>query len=208
MLAADRHYVIPPMQLRTVKAGDGPLLKELTLRSVEEAPYAFGGPETLEEERKRPDAQWDELAAECAGDVEAWRDRCVGYFILNGETACAKALGYLSFKVPGLAKMSGVWVDPRHRRKGLGQKLVRETCRWAASTGANRLLLWVDDTLARPLGLAPEGANRLLLWVDDTNPGAARFYQALGFNPTGESRPVSPGSPLLESGYERPLPAA
>lgn len=173
------------MHLRAVQAGDGPLLKELTLRSVEEAPYAFGGPETLEEERNRPDAAWDELAAECGGDVETWRDRCVGYVILNGETACAKALGFLSFKVPRLAHMTGVWVDPRYRRQGLGQQLVHETCAWASS----------------------KGANRLLLWVDDTNPGAARFYEALGFNPTGDSRPVSPSSPLRENAFERQLAA-
>jgi ribosomal protein S18 acetylase RimI-like enzyme len=177
--------MILPMHLRAVKAGDGPLLKELTLRSVEEAPYAFGGPATLHEERKRPDAQWDELAAECGGDVEMWRDRCVGYIILDAETARAKALGFLSFKVPGLAHKSGVWVDPQCRRRGLGQRLVDETCGWAAS----------------------KGANRLLLWVDDTNPGAARFYEALGFNATGESRPVSPTSPLRERAYERPLTA-
>jgi hypothetical protein len=68
------------MHLRTIKAGDGAILKSVTLRSVVDSPYAFGGVETLEEERKRPDAQWEELAAECGGEVEAWRDRCVGYF--------------------------------------------------------------------------------------------------------------------------------
>jgi hypothetical protein len=51
------------------------LLKALTLRSVEEAPYAFGGTETIDVERQRPDAEWDAIAAECGGDVDAWRDR-------------------------------------------------------------------------------------------------------------------------------------
>jgi len=173
------------MHLRTIIAGDGALLKELTLRSVTEAPYAFGGLETIEEERNRPDAQWDALAAECGGDVEVWRDRCVGFFIFDGETACAKALGSLSFKVPGLAHMTGVWVDPRYRRQGLGKWLVHEACRWADS----------------------KGADRLVLWINDTNPIAVRFYEALGFIPTGESRAVHPGSPLRESGYERLLTA-
>jgi hypothetical protein len=42
------------MHLRTIKAGDGAILKAVTIRSVEEAPYAFGGVGTVEEERQRP----------------------------------------------------------------------------------------------------------------------------------------------------------
>jgi ribosomal protein S18 acetylase RimI-like enzyme len=172
------------MHLRAVKAGDGSLLKAITLRSVEEAPYAFGGLETLHQERERPDAQWDELAAECGGDVKAWRDRCVGYLIMDSDKACAKALGYLSANVPGLAHMSGVWVDPQYRRQGLGRWLVHQACDWAAS----------------------KGATRLLLWVDDTNPGAVGFYCSLGFRPTGESRPVSPTSSDRERSLAIALP--
>ncbi|MDB5325727.1 MAG: GCN5-related N-acetyltransferase [Phycisphaerales bacterium] len=173
------------MHIRTIKTGDGPLLKELTLRSVAEAPYAFGGLDTLAEEQERPDQHWDGFAAECAGDVEEWRDRCVGYVAFDGEVACAKAIGFLSAKDPTLAQMSGVWIDPRFRRQGLGRRLVGETCEWAVS----------------------KGANRLLLWVDDANPDAARFYEALGFKATGKTRPVGEGSPLLESAYKRPLSA-
>ena len=171
------------MLLRTIEIGDGPLLKELTLRSVEEAPYAFGGAGTLEEERQAPDAKWDDLAAECGGAVDAWRDRCVGYVMLDGETACAKALGWLSSKTPGLAFMSGVWVDPRYRRQGLGRQMVEATCRWALD----------------------KAATRLRLWVDDTNPGGARFYEALGFVATGERRPSGERSTVEEVGYERTL---
>ena len=54
---------------------------------------------------------------------------------------------------------------------------------------------------------AAHGADHLKLWVDDTNPGAAEFYQALGFRPTGENRPLSPGSSDWESSFERPLAA-
>src|SRR4051794_38994129 len=165
------------MRLRTIRSDDGPLLKEITLRSVEEAPHAFGGIGTLDEERRRPDSQWDDLAAECAGEVEAWRDRCVGYFITDDQAICAKALAYLSSKVPGLAHMSGVWVDPHWRRQGLGRWLVTSACDWAGS----------------------KGAQRLQLWVDDTNPGAIEFYLSLGFRATGERRPVSPTAPNGEA---------
>lgn len=174
-----------PMNIRTIKTGDGPLLKELTLRSVADAPHAFGGPDTLTEEQERPDEHWDGFAAECAGDVEAWRDRCVGYFAFDDEIACAKAIAFLSVKNPGIAQMTGVWVDPRFRRRGLGKRLVRETCEWAVS----------------------KGANRLMLWVDDANPDGVLFYEALGFKAAGKSRPVSEDSPLRESAYELSLGA-
>jgi ribosomal protein S18 acetylase RimI-like enzyme len=162
----------PSMHIRTVNSCDGPLLKQMTLSSVEDSPYAFGGPETLSEEQLRPDTEWSDLAAECAGEVEAWRDRCVGYFAMDGETACGKALAFLSSKTPSHAHMSAVWVDPRFRRLGLGRMLVQEASRWAIS----------------------KGADRLRLWVDDRNPQAAAFYRALGFVPTGKSRPVLPTS--------------
>ena len=82
------------MLLRGIKSDDGPLLKELTLRSVEEAPYAFGGKHTFEEERNRSDAEWNQFAAEFGGDVELWRNRCIGYFILDGDKVCAKPRDY------------------------------------------------------------------------------------------------------------------
>jgi ribosomal protein S18 acetylase RimI-like enzyme len=174
------------VQLRTIKAGDGPLLKEITLRSVEEAPYAFGGVGTLDEERRRPDSQWDDLAAECGGDVEAWRDRCIGYFIMDGDSVCGKALGYLSGKTPRLAHMSGVWIDPRYRRRRLGRWLVMATCDWASS----------------------KGARRLQLWVDDTNPAGVAFYASLGFRATGDRRRINPNAVEEESSFELALPLA
>src|SRR5260221_13177264 len=127
------------MQLRAIKADDGPLLKEATLRSVEDAPYAFGGMGTLAEERLRPDSQWHQFAAEFAGEVAAWRDRCVGYFIEDGDRVCAKAICYLCDRTPRRAYLSGVWVDSRHRRQGLGRWMVREACRWAVAKRADHL---------------------------------------------------------------------
>ena len=52
------------MRIRTIQTGDGPLLKELTLRSVAEAPYAFGA--TLEDALSADAASFDAVAAEHA----------------------------------------------------------------------------------------------------------------------------------------------
>jgi ribosomal protein S18 acetylase RimI-like enzyme len=173
------------MDIRTVRSTDGMLLKAATLRSVEDAPHAFGGPETLAEEGSRPDAHWHQLAAECAGEVAEWRGRCIAYFATDGEAVCGKAISFLGGKTSRTAYLSGVWVDPAFRRQGLGRRLVREACAWAAS----------------------KGADALKLWVDDANPAGAAFYQSLGFQPTGESRPVSPRSADRQSCFGLALPA-
>lgn len=172
---------LPSATLRTVRADDGPLLRELTISSVEDSPHAFGGAETLAEEQARTDAQWSEFAAECAGEVEAWRERCVAYFVEQDGVACGKAIVFLSKRAPIYAQVNGAWIDPRYRGRGLGRQMIDAAQAWA---------------LAR-------GADRIRLWVDDRNPAGAAFYRAIGFVPTGLTRPVSPQSADLESGFER-----
>jgi ribosomal protein S18 acetylase RimI-like enzyme len=169
------------MEIRAFQADDGMLLKRVRLRSLEDAPYAFGGPQTFLDESALPDSHWHQLAAEVGGQVPAWRERCVSYVVLDsaGE-ACGTGSCFLCSRVPRRAYFSAAWVDPRCRRQGIGRRLVEMATAWAAA----------------------HGADHLRLWVDDTNPGAAKFYRALGFEPTGESRPVSPNSSDLESSFE------
>jgi ribosomal protein S18 acetylase RimI-like enzyme len=184
------------MHLRLIQSGDGPLLKDVTLRSVEAAPYAFGGIETLAEERARTDDEWAQLAAECAGLVDAWRERCAAFVIMDDEVpadggreivvCCAKALVFLLPRESGVAQVNAVWVDRRYRRRGLGRWLMREACAWAAA----------------------RAARRLVLWVDEPNTGGAEFYARLGFTPTGRRRPVRAGASVYEAAFEIDLPAA
>jgi len=171
------------MQIRMVNAADGMLLKRMRLRALDDAPYAFGGEETLVQERALPDEHWHTLARELGGEVKAWRDRCATWFILGdggGDDVQAQGSSFLCDRVAGRAYFSAAWVDPRYRRRGLGRHLVREALAWAAA----------------------RGCDHLKLWVDDTNPGAASFYRAMGFIPTGEVRPVSATSSDRESSFE------
>ena len=169
------------MEIRAFQADDGMLLKRVRLRTLQDAPYAFGGPQTFNEESALPDSHWHRLAAEVGGQVPAWRDRCVSYVVLDsaGEPR-GTASSFLCSRVPRRAWFSAAWVDPRCRRQGIGRRLLEMAMAWAAA----------------------HGADHLRLWVDDTNPAAARFYRALGFQPTGESRPVSPNSWDRESSFE------
>jgi ribosomal protein S18 acetylase RimI-like enzyme len=170
------------MDLRPYRADDGMLIKRVRLRSLADAPYAFGI-DSFDEEAALPDSHWHQLAAQVSGQDPPWRDRCVSYVVLEGDDPCATVTCYLCPRVPRRAYVTSAWVDPRHRRSGLGRRLVDAAIGWAAA----------------------HGADHLRLWVDDTNPDAAEFYRALGFAPTGENQPVSPGSPERQSGFERRL---
>jgi ribosomal protein S18 acetylase RimI-like enzyme len=171
------------MEIRAFRSDDGMLMKTIRLRALADASYAFGGPETLAQEAAQPDSHWHQVAAEVGGDVEAWRERCISYVVFDGDEPCGTASSYLCSRIAGRAYFSAAWIDPRYRRRGLGRQLVRRAIDWAAA----------------------HGADHLRLWVDDTNPGAAKFYEALGFDRAGENRPVSPGSELRESCFERRL---
>ena len=160
------------------------LIKQVRLRSLADAPYAFG-PGTFAEEAALPDSHWHQLAAQVGGQDPQWRDRCVSWVVLDGEDACGTATCYLCPRVPGDAYFTAAWIDPRYRRRDLGRQLVDTAIAWAAV----------------------HGAERLRLWVDDTNPDAAEFYRALGFAGTGESQPVSECSSDRQSCFERLLTA-
>ena len=170
------------MDIRPFRADDGMLIKRVRLRSLADAPYAFGAG-TFEEEAALPDSHWHQLAAQVGGQDPAWRARCASWVVLDGDEACGTATCYLCPEVPRRAYFTSAWVDPRYRRRGLGRQLVDMAIAWAAA----------------------HGADELRLWVDDTNPAAAKFYRALGFVATGENRPVSEGSPDRQSGFERRL---
>jgi ribosomal protein S18 acetylase RimI-like enzyme len=160
------------------------LIKRVRLRSLVDAPYAFGAG-TFEEEAALPDSHWHQLAAQVGGQAPEWRDRCVSYVLLDGDDPCGTATCYLCPRVLHHAYFTSAWIDPRRRRRGLGRQLVDAAVAWAAA----------------------HGAEQLRLWVDDTNPDAAEFYRALGFAATGENQPVSEGSSDRQSCFERGLAA-
>ncbi len=162
------------------------LIKRVRLRSLADAPYAFGL-KSFEEEAALPDAHWHQLASQVGGQDPQWRDRCASFVVLDGDDddACGTATCYLCPSVPRRAYFTAAWIDPCYRRRGLGQRLVDAAVAWAAA----------------------RGADHLRLWVDGTNPEAAEFYRALGFVATGENRPVSEGASDRQSAFERRLAA-
>lgn len=142
------------VRVRRISAADGPLLRELRLRSLAEAPEAFG--QSLADAAARPDAEWRaEAKAASQGDRRAW-------FIAHDAAADGPtSLGVVLARrrPPDVALVFSMWVDPRVRRGGVGRALIRAASDWAA----------------------PWGADRVVLWVVAGNEPAIRFYQRLGF---------------------------
>lgn len=74
-----------------------------------------------------------------------------------------------------------MWVDPRYRRQGIGDALIRRVVNWARGMGYGELFLWVVDG----------------------NGSAERLYERNGFRATGAVQEVRPGE--LEHEMSRSL---
>jgi ribosomal protein S18 acetylase RimI-like enzyme len=84
----------------------------------------------------------------------------------------------------GQVRLVAMWVEPASRRSGAGRALTRAVIDWARAASAHQLVLDVTDS----------------------NDSAIRLYQALGFRPTGRTRPLS--SDPARSTVEMRLPLA
>ncbi len=69
------------------------------------------------------------------------------------------------------AAMTGMWVDPRFRRQGIGEILVIHVIRWARAARYDEMFLWVTDV----------------------NADAERLYARNGFASTGAVQEIRPG---------------
>ena len=63
------------------------------------------------------------------------------------------------------AAMTAMWVDPRFRRQGVGEVLVKHVIEWARSSRYDEMFLWVTDV----------------------NANAERLYQRLGVHSRDEA---------------------
>lgn len=170
------------LRVRRIRDDEAPLLREVRLRALADAPEAFG--QTVAEAASRSDDEWRQQARQsAAGDRRAWflaevwsaaaESRLVG--IVNGRRRPPEDLLVFS-----------MWVDPQLRRLGIGRRLIDAIDAWGHA--------W--------------DARRTVLWVFAANESAIRFYRSLGFDvesegPDGEigrsygalamSRATSPG---------------
>ena len=155
------------MEVRPARAADWEALRELRLRALADAPDAFAS--TLE--------------AELAFPAEEWRRRSAGgpasarFIAREGGSGVGLAAIFAEPATPGRMHLVSMWVDPRHRRRGVARALVDQALRWAAE----------------------RQAREVILWVMDQNTAARALYERAGFRPTGERQPLPSNPELTES---------
>lgn len=120
-----------------------------------------------------PDAFGSTLAREQGFGEAEWRERMRASFVVlvEGEPV---ALGAGHGDPPGPLHVGAMWVDPAYRGRGLSTLVLDEIAAEAQSQGRG-----------------------LELDVVRGNGVAERAYRARGFRPTGETRPLRPGSDLV-----------
>jgi ribosomal protein S18 acetylase RimI-like enzyme len=140
------------MDVRRLREDEVELLRDVRLRALADAPWAFGS--SYAREVAYPPERWQRFAD---------HHESVIYVAVEGGTAYGMAGGY----VPegGDVVLWGMWVDPRARGLGLARTLVEAVVAWARERGAPAIRLDVTDTeragpaaaLYRSLGFAPTG---------------------------------------------------
>jgi ribosomal protein S18 acetylase RimI-like enzyme len=149
--------------------------KDVRLRALQEAPYAFGS--TYARESQFDDAEWGKRVGRWNGELGA------GFIAMDDQTACGIAGSFLDSNDPSRADLLSMWTAPTHRRRGVGRLLVNEVLSWAR--GRN--------------------ARALALMVTNNNESAILFYQRLGFAATGRTEPYPNDPAVFEIEMSRPI---
>jgi ribosomal protein S18 acetylase RimI-like enzyme len=135
------------------------LFKDVRLRALQEAPYAFGS--TYAREVQFTGAEW-------AQRLERWNgQRGAGYLAMDDSNVCGIAGSLLDENDPTRAQLVSMWTAPTHRQRGVGRFLVNAVLNWAQG----------------------QSVCTLLLMVTSNNDSAIRFYDRLGFTRTGRAEP-------------------
>ncbi|CAG9189062.1 Acetyltransferase [Paraburkholderia tropica] len=147
----------PSLTVRRIAADQGAVLRELRTASLRDAPYAFG--DSLEDALSADAAVYDAAAARHADSHAATS------FILYTEGHPAGLIGANFESAPARrAFVFALWVAPAVRHLRGGELLLNAALEWLVS----------------------EGATQVYAWVTDSNTTAMRFYERLGFGPTGD----------------------
>jgi len=138
--------------VRRAVLGDEPILRELRLEALSNAPDAFGS--TYEREVARTTADW-----------QRWMSPGVTFILYESAGARGMVAGVHDEVDPSVVHLMAMWVHPEIRGSGGAAELVSAVMTWARSAGAIVVRLKVI-----------QGNDR-----------ARRFYERMGFCPTGKS---------------------
>ncbi len=150
------------MEIRRLLTDDGERLRDIRLRALRDAPYAFSS------SYEREAAYGPELWASGVAQSDGAQDGAVFVAVEDGR-CLGMAGGFFPDERRDAATLWGMWVYPSARGRGLGRRLVEAVIAWARDRGVARVELAVADAepsrpaaaLYRELGfVATESASR------------------------------------------------
>ena len=140
------------IEIGRLAAEEGLRLRTIRLRSLADAPDAFGS--TYGKAATRPPDSWAAQLRELPTFVAIVDGEDVG--IVRGARDDSR---------PDTAWLISMWVAPEVRGQGVGEALIDAVVEWARASGARRLLLDVGDhnqpaiALYARMGFEPNGTS-------------------------------------------------
>jgi ribosomal protein S18 acetylase RimI-like enzyme len=120
------------IDVRRVESDEWVELRDVRLRALADAPYAFASTH----------------AREVAFAEAEWRRRIAGgpwWLARVDGVPVGLVAGYVTADDGDVRHLVAMWVDPAHRGAGAAAQLVEAVCRWAAEGGGRVVTLWVAD---------------------------------------------------------------
>jgi GNAT superfamily N-acetyltransferase len=112
-----------PVSVRRAVIGDEPILRELRLQALSDAPDAFGS--TYQRELARTTADW-----------QRWLSPGVTFILEEPHGASGIVAGGRDASDPAIVHLMAMWVHPTRRGTDAGDRLVDAVLSWALTEGA------------------------------------------------------------------------
>jgi len=121
--------------VRPTTVADWPVLRDIRLQALRDAPHAFSS--TYAGEAAFAESVWHQRAT---------RDGSFIAFIPEASAAGAAGLAGGLQEAPGVVELVSMFVRPQARGRGVGEALIDGVVRWARDKGADSVHLWVTET--------------------------------------------------------------
>jgi ribosomal protein S18 acetylase RimI-like enzyme len=136
------------MTVRRAGPGDEPILRELRLQALTDAPEAFA-------------STYDREPARTAADWQRWLSPGATLILEEHETPRGLVAGAHDAEDPGIVYLMAMWVHPTLRGSGAADALVTEHLAWARAAQARLVRLGVMATNGRARRLYERHGFRL-----------------------------------------------